>query len=193
MSDKPSSARRLPASLPAGIEQLTGRTTGDAWARCSASTTSSSASWRAEAPRRLRQHRHHLHLGQRLDPRRAPPHDPISEDGLATRRQVLPLRGLLARAADGRRARTSRAQEGRRRRSSTPTWRRRSWASPGRRDAAARRRLAVRAAQHPARFDGRGVLIETSRTPAEPLHTRRFARTATGSTHRGRRWKGSST
>ena len=57
----------------------------------------------AQAHGRVPQHRHHLHLRQRLDPRRAPPARPAHRGRPGDRGQVPALRGLLARAAAHRR------------------------------------------------------------------------------------------
>ena len=92
-------------------------TTAGGWARCSASTTwSSDVVSDAEANRRVRQHRHHLHLRQRLDPRRAPPPRPDHRGRQGRRRQVRPLRGLVAGAADDRGPRLPDRAQGRGRR-----------------------------------------------------------------------------
>ena len=99
-------------------------------------------------------------------------YDPVSEDGRPDRGQVPALRGLLAGAADHRRARASRSTARCTGWSATPTWRRPSSISPGARPDLPEDGISLlKAVRHPKRYlKGRGVLIQTFPNPRAPAY-----------------------
>ena len=122
VSDKPAAIRQLPPLDRRRRSPTSSATTAAGSSRCSRSTRASGGSSTRCGHRRARQHAGHLHLRQRLLPRRAPGRD----------RQEPRLRGGDPGAAADARARGPRGRHGRRPRRSTPTWRRRSSTPPAR-------------------------------------------------------------